>query len=220
MSQTNAAATRERAQLFIRTGLLDADLEAQQLAVAIYQSLSTGTPVTKQALAGILDIAPARVETLLADYPYSAIDFDGAGAITAFGGLSLTKTAHEFKTAGADLYTWCVLDALFLPEIIAGNATLRTHCPGSGDEIEVELDPKRIRSHRPEGIVMSIVGPDREACRDDLRGAFCQHVLLFRGESTFREWSQDRDDVAIVSLEEAHTLGIERNACRYPDIGF
>ena len=107
-----------------------------------------------------------------------------------------------------------------MPQIIGSRAILRTHCPTSADAIEVHLDPNRSVSHRPDRVVMSVVAPGKQVLRDDLRGAFCQHVLLFRDEPAFHDWAMDRKDVAVVTLDEAHTLGAQRNTSRYPDIVF
>ncbi len=65
---------------------------------------------------------------------------------------------------------------------------------------------------------MSIVGPDSEACCDDLRKAFCDHVNLFKDEQTFTAWSQARQDVGSVPLQEAQLFARQRNALRYPDV--
>jgi len=63
--------------------------------------------------------------------------------------------------------------------------------------------------------VMSIVAPNKESCRENLRGAFCNHVNFFADENTFRDWRGDRPDVAHVSLEEAQELARQRNQYRY-----
>ncbi|MFP6774836.1 MAG: organomercurial lyase [Alphaproteobacteria bacterium] len=221
MNQTAAANTREMARQYIHDGLLFfSGEEMQRFSIAICRRLAAGRPAAMAALGEDLGLAPARVEALLQGYPASGMDIDADGAVIACGGLSLAETAHIFEIDGRMLHTWCVLDALFLPEIIGKPAILRTRCAGSGDRIEVHLAPDRIISHSPNGVVMSIVGPDRQACRDNLRGAFCQHVLLFRDAPAFHDWARDRDDVAMVSLQEAHEIGVERNASRYPDIRF
>jgi len=217
---TNYAAIQEDARDYIRHGLIQTDHDTQHLAVAIYRLLASGSPVTRAELANVLEMAPEQLDIFLAAWPSSGIEFDADGSIVAFGGLSLSQTAHSFVLADAKLYTWCVLDALFLPEIIGTEAILETNCAMSGQDIEVRLNPDGIVSHRPDSIVMSVVAPDGEACRANLRVAFCQHVNLFHDKAAFREWSRDREDVAAVSLREAHALGAERNASRYPDANF
>ncbi len=116
MNQTAAANIYERARQYIRDGLLFfSGEEMQRLSVAIYRRLAAGRPAAMADLAKDLDLAPARVEALLEDYPVSGMDMDADGAVIACGGLCLAETAHKFEIDGRMLHTWCVLDALFLP---------------------------------------------------------------------------------------------------------
>src|SRR5262249_60788868 len=141
-----------------------------------------------------------------------------AGAIVAFGGRSLTPQRHRFIAGGIQIHTWCVFDALFLPEILGQPAMLRTRCPASGAELVVALLPGALAEPRPPGAVMSIVAPDRSACCASIRHGFCDHVSLFRDEVTFAAWSRGRSDVSCVTLEEAQRLARTRNRQRYPGI--
>lgn len=187
------------------------------LTLALYRLLGEGMPVRRTALAKFLSLPPAQLEPLLNALPRSAIEFDTAGAITAFGGLSLTPASHSFRAGNVELYTWCVFDALFLPEILGKPATVSTRCPSTGEAIEIELTHEAILSSRPSEPVMSIIAPDHKACCESLRGAFCDHVNLFVNERAFRDWAAGRPDVAHVSLEEAHDLALQRNHTRYGD---
>lgn len=187
------------------------------LTLALYRLLGDGLPVHRTALEKWLDLSPAQVDSLLNDLPRSTIDFDAADAITAFGGLSLLPANHRFKAGNRELYTWCVFDALFLPEILGKPATVSTLCPATGETIEIEMTPRTIVYSRPSEPVMSIIAPDSAACCENLRSAFCNHVNLFVDDRAFRDWATDRPDVAFVSLEEAHELALQRNRYRYGD---
>lgn len=187
------------------------------LTLALYRLLGEGQPVRRTALEKCLSVSPAHVDALLKDLPHSTIDFDAAGAITAFGGLSLTPANHRFKTGNRELYTWCVFDALLLPKILNKSAKVSTCCPATGETIELEMTPGAIVSSQPSEPVMSIIAPDSAACCENLRGAFCNHVNFFVDERAFRDWAADRSDVAHVSLEEAHELALQRNRYRYGD---
>src|SRR5260370_23097371 len=140
------------------------------------------------------------------------------GAIVAFGGLSIVPTHHRFVTKDAELFTWCVFDALFLPEILGKSATLTTHCPGSGAKLTVDLEPGSVRAVQPAGCVMSIVAPDAEACCSDLRKAFCDHVSLFGDERAFGAWSRGRPDMGYLTIQEAQLFARQRNALQYRDV--
>ena len=204
---------------YLKQGYLRANTpEIQRMSVMLTRLLGRGRPVTPQELAAACGVSRDRIGQLLGEFPPSALEWNAEGAITAFGGLSLAPTRHRLVAGGRELYTWCVLDALFLPEILGADAILRTHCPVSATELTVDLSPGTVHAARPSGTVMSIVGPDREACCANLRTAFCDKVNLFRDAQTFATWSRGRDGVGCVTLAEAQDFARQRNALRYPDI--
>jgi alkylmercury lyase len=197
--------------------------ELQRLSVTLYRLLALGAPVARERLGMGCGLPKRRIDQLLLEFPATNLGFDEHGQVVAFGGLSVVPTHHRFEPEEAEhytsgLYTWCVFDALFLPEILGKPATLVTHCPSSGIEIRVNLAPGRVRSASPSDCVMSIVGPDSDACCSDLRKAFCDHVNLFKDEQTFIAWSQAHQDVGSVTLQEAQLFARRRNALRYPDV--
>src|SRR5437660_1154752 len=103
----------------------------QKLGVALYRRLARGSAVTREQVAAACGVSPQQVARLLDQFPPTALEFDAHGAIVAFGGLSLVPTQHRFVAAAIELHTWCVFDALFLPELLGKPATLVTHCPAS-----------------------------------------------------------------------------------------
>ncbi len=204
---------------YLRQGFLRANTpEIQRMSVALARLLGRGLPVTREQLAAACGSSRERIGELLDEFPQSALELDARGAIIAFSGLSLAPTRHSLVTDARELYTWCVLDALFMPEILGTNAILTTHCPASGAGLIVDLSPGIVRAARPSGTVMSIVGPDREACCDNLRNAFCDKVNLFRDAQTFAAWARGRGDIGCVTLAEAQDFARQRNALRYPDV--
>lgn len=192
--------------------------DTQELSVTIYRLLDLGEPVTREQLGRASGFSPERIGQLLEDLLSPALELDVQGTVTAFGGLSLTPTQHRFIAGKVELYTWCVFDALFLPEILGKPAILSTHCPASGTKLTVELEPGRLQAATPSGAVMSIVAPGRQASWDNLRKAFCDQVNLFRDVQTFIAWSKGREDVECVTLEQAQQLARQRNALRLPDV--
>jgi alkylmercury lyase len=192
--------------------------QMQRLSVALYRLLGRGAPVAREQLAAACGLSREQVERLMAEFPPTAVELDGRGAVVAFSGLSVVATHHEFVTDEAKLHTWCAFDALFLPEILGKSATLVTHCPASGAELTVELAPGELRAARPSNTVMSIVTPDRKACCDNLRRAFCDQVNLFLDHQTFIGWSRGREGAGCLTLEEAQLFARRRNALRYPDV--
>lgn len=210
---------RQSLGAFLAEGYLaENTAELQRLSLAAYRLLARGAPVSKAELADALAISEAQVSTLLDTLPQSVLDHDADGRITAFIGLSLAPSAHSFTVGARRLHTWCVLDALFLPELLGQGATVATTCPASGETITLELAPERIISANPPGTVMSVVAPDIQSCRENLRGAFCSHVNLFAGAEIFTDWAKTRPGAAYLPLAEAFDLARQRNRERYPDI--
>jgi len=210
---------REAFAAYMRRRVLEENTpELQRLSVELFRVLGRGAPATREQLGIACGLPTERIDQLLLEFPPTNFRFDEHGQVIAFGGLSLVPTHHRFQTEDAGLYTWCVFDALFLPEILGKPAALVTHCPGSGAELTVDLAPRQLRSVPPSGCVMSIVAPDSDACCVNLRSAFCDHVNLFKDEQTFTAWSQSRQDAACVTLLEAQIFAVQRNAVRYPNV--
>jgi alkylmercury lyase len=213
------ALVRDRFVAYLRDGLLArTTTETQRLSVALYRLLGRGAPVPREALAVATGLPPERVDALTDALPPTSLEHDADEAIVAFGGLSLEPTRHRFVAGAIQLHTWCVFDALFLPEILSRPAMLRTRCPASGAELVVALLPGELAEPRPPGAVMSIVAPDRSTCCASIRRGFCDHVSLFRDEAAFAAWSRGRSDVSCVTLEEAQRFARACNRQRYPDM--
>ena len=66
--------------------------------------------------------------------------------------------------------------------------------------------------------VMSWVNPDIDRCRDDLRGAFCNHVSLYASIAAFEAAEIGRSGAIAIPLSEAFVLARQRNRQRYPEI--
>lgn len=185
------------------------------LTIELYRQLGQGDPVERSTLAHKLKEPVSTIDRRLAELPKSTIEYDRAGDVVAFGGLSVVPANHTFTVDGRELYTWCVFDALFLPGILGKSATLATQCPVRGHTIEIALSKDSITSCRPSDPVMSIVVPDRAACSENLRGAFCNHVNFFADETAYDEWAADNSDVSFLSVDKAHELAKQRNEHRY-----
>ncbi len=197
---------------------LDNPPELQRLILATYSELTKGEPVTRTNMSGVTCLDTGHIGRLLELMPESAIEFDTSGDITGFIGLSIWPSRHELKVAGRTLYTWCAFDALFLPEALDRQATIRSVCPQTSAEIEIELAPRRILAADPGDVVMSIVSPHKDDYRGDLQDAFCCHVNFFRDRGAFDLWADNKAHVQSVGLDQAFDLARMRNRRRFPDI--
>ncbi len=204
---------------FLGDGYLECNPPAlQELSIAAYKLLLDGKTITPADIAVDMGIEPKEISKLFELIPECAYESDDRTGITAFIGLSITRTNHEFIIADRTLHTWCVLDGLFLPQVIGRSAIIKTKCPATGTEIHVELYPKGITSAAPEDMVMSVVDPDRDACCENLRGAFCNHVNFFANKGTFMEWADGKPEYGCVTLAAAYQMAMARNRARFPDI--
>jgi len=220
MEAEDQTATRTAAEALSAGYLPNNSPAIQRLSISIYSALSRGRPVDAAALAARLDCGELEIENLLSALPPSVIDRDGDGRITAFIGLSLSPTRHRFELDTRTLFTWCVLDALFLPELLGEEARVATQCPESDILIVLRVAPVRMVDCQPPAAVMSMVAPEIAACRDDLRGAFCSHVSFFANRGSFDRWAKGRLGTTCVPIGEAYDLGRRRNKARFPDIAF
>lgn len=189
--------------------------ELAQLTLALYRQLGCGQPVTLAYLSACLNISFNEVRAMVDGIPRSTIEHGSSGAITAAGGLSLHPTNHTFQVGDLTLFTWCVFDSLFLPQILNRSATLITRCPVTCRKIEIFLDPDTVTHSNPTNPVMSIVTPGKKTKRASLRAAFCNHVNFFADEATFLKWRVDKPEIGQVSLLDAHKLALARNQYWY-----
>lgn len=204
---------------FFETGYLGGNPpDLQRMSLAVYRLLLAGEPITPGDIAASTGLEEARISELFKLIPDSAYDCNDRTGISAFIGLSTTPANHRFEVDGRTLYTWCVFDGLFLAQVIGKDAAIATTCPATGAGIRVRLSPAAIVSASPEGVVMSLIDIDAEACRNDLRGSFCNHVNFFASEAAFRGWADGQPGHECVTLDQAHQLAVERNKTRYPDI--
>lgn len=204
---------------YLERGLLAVNSpELQRLSVTLYRLLARGAPLARAELALACELTEERLDQQFSQLLPTSLETDDRGAIVAFGGLSLRPTRHQFVAARTKLYTWCVFDALFLPQILNKPATLVTRCPILQKELIVELAPGRLRVAEPTDCVMSIMAPDREACCSNLRRAFCDRVNLFVDRAAFAQWSSGNNNSDWITLAEAQLLARRRNELRYPAV--
>ncbi|GAB4531149.1 MAG: organomercurial lyase MerB [Parvularculaceae bacterium] len=220
-SNTENAGILNGLRAFLKQGYIAGNTpDMQRLSLAAHRLLAEGRPVSLTRLAQAAGLSPDGARRLFETVPASAYEANDDGEITGFAGLSISPANHEFQLGGNRLYTWCVFDALFLPELLQQNAVLRTRCPATEQSIELGLAPGRIIDAAPSSAVMSILDPDHDACCNNLRGAFCDHVNLFASEDGFAQWANARGNAACVSLKTAMMLARQRNRFRFPDISF
>ena len=138
------------------------------------------------------------------------------GAVTAFWGLTLSKTKHRFHIDGRDLHTWCAWDALFLPPLLGTMADVGSACPVSGEAIRLRVSPRGVDAVHPETAVLSFVIPTEADIERNLIETFCCHVHFFASPEVGNERVRSHRGPFLLSLTDAWQIGLRKNTAQYP----
>lgn len=204
---------------YLRTELFPrGDLVSQRVLLGLYRQIATGDPVTIESLDATLGIDGVAVKEVIELVDPSRVQYDEAGRIIAFAGLSQAPTGHRFIFGEHELFTWCAFDTLFLPQLLGGTARVSSSCPVTDTEIRFTVTEDGLEDTQPNGAVMSFVMPDVEKCCADLRGAFCNHVNFLASRQAGAVWQERNTDAAIITLDDAFALGRIKNRSDFRDV--
>lgn len=189
--------------------------DEQIVSLSIYRLLVKGKPVSKRVLAEVSGIPVDRVEKILSSW--SGIYFNDVNEIIGYWGLGLVEMPHQFIVDGITLYTWCAWDALFIPQLIEKSAMIRSTCPISKQNIQLEVAPKGIESLTPESTLITFIDPpSSEKIKDDLVGCFCHFVHFIYSADEIKKWeSEHQGSYLYLEPNEAYELGQLKNRTQY-----
>lgn len=201
-----------------------------RLGLVVIRRLAEGRPVDRDGISpsATTDGDPWESLTQL------GAQFDERGRLTAFGGLSLTPTAHRFRIGERELYTWCAADTLFLPALLGVSAVVESTCPVTGSTIRVRVAPDGIEGADPAEAVVSFIVPAEGEVEDSacgpascgsaspgsdgevdwqklvgVEGAFCGKVHFFRSAEAAAPWLAAHGDAVVLPLSNAYELSRE-----------
>ncbi len=204
---------------FIDKGYLETNsIELQRLTISAYRLLAKGKPCSIAEIGLATGLDPKIVEEQICSLPDNTLERNGDGDIVALIGLSLTEGNHRFIVNGNHLFTWCAFDGIFLPELIGLPAVLKSSCRQTGNAITINVSPGGIEQSDPSSAVLSLVSPDAETCRTNIRGAFCNHVNLFESYDAFALWSKVNGGELAIDMGDAAIMAKRRNFERFPDV--
>ena len=185
----------------------------QHAALALYRLLAKGRSVTAEQLSAASAVPVPAVHDMLAKW--HGVQRNGDGAVTAFWGLTLSKTKHRFRVDGQDLHTWCAWDTLFLPPLLGAMGEVESACPGSGEAIRLRVGPRGVEAVHPETAVLSFVTPTEADVERNLIETFCCHVHFFASPEAGKQWVGDHRGAFLLSLTDAWQIGTRKNAAQY-----
>lgn len=185
----------------------------QRVALTLYRVLAKGQPVTAEQISAASDVSRAAVVEMLATW--RGVHRSASGAVTAFWGLTLSKTKHQFRIDGRELYTWCAWDTLFLPPLLGVVADVESTCPVSGMPIALRVGPRGVETVRPATTVLSFITPSETEVESDVIETFCCHVHFFISPSAGKRWSAEHRDTFLLSLTDGWQIGVRKNSIQY-----
>ena len=207
---SNARATEAMRKYTKPGGLLDYGQDLSRLLVRLMRELAYGHPVPTERVDRIVaDVGsdPEEAHKLLRE----VTERDADNNVVGIMGLSLNDTPHRFYVNGTRMSTWCAADTLFLPAVLGQTATVESKSPVTRERIRLTVSPQGVEEVDPAGAVRSmvIVDPDDAdmGSVEAIWGTFCHHLFFFASREEAARWAAGRDDIEILSVDEAFELG-------------
>jgi len=205
----SARATEATRKLTRPGGLVDYGPDLSRLLVRVIRELAQGRPLPKERVDQIIgDLRIVREGAYR--FLREEAERDADGEVFSIMGLSLNDTPHRFYVNGARMSTWCAGDALFVPAVLGRTATVESKSPVSGERVMLKVNPQGVEEVHPVSAVVSIVIVDLDQANmgsvEAIWGAFCRHIFFFASREEAERWAAGRDDIEILSVEEAYEL--------------
>lgn len=190
----------------IAGAVIDLDEEQRRIAVALYELLADGDPVTTDELAERSGAALTTVGARLSAWP--GVFRDGDGRVIGFWGLALPEMAHRFQAEGGKpLYSWCALDPLLIVPVINRSAKVESKDPVTGSAITMTVTPEGIHDLVPASAVMSFVQPDGPFDQSVIE-TFCNYVHNFASLESGQRWASTHEGIVLLPTLEAFEVGL------------
>ena len=188
----------------------------QRVSLASYRLLAKGQPVTTDHLSDASGVPRGAIAEMLANW--HGVERRTDGAITAFWGLTLSKTKHVFRIDGRELHTWCAWDTLFLPPLLRTAAEVQSVCPVTGQRIRLTIEPAGVQSVEPKSVALSFLLPTKAEIERSITETFCCHVHFFASSDAANRWVSERPGTFVLTLEKAWQVGAQRNATQFDSV--
>lgn len=185
----------------------------QRAALALYRLLAGGQPVTADQISKTTGIPGETVAEMLARW--HGVHRSADGAVTAFWGLTLSKTKHRFRIDERELHTWCAWDTLFLPPLLGASAEVESICPATSEPITLKVGPQRIEATHPKAAVLSFLTPHESDVERNVIESFCCHVHFFASPEAGKRWIAGHPRTFLLSLMDGWQIGVRKNLAQY-----
>jgi hypothetical protein len=116
--------------------------------LAVYRDfLGHGEPPTVAAVAEALGTSKAEAEAAFRRLEEQRVLVFVPGTLDVWMANPLCAVPTDFRVATAHGSWWgtCVWDAFGIPAMLAADATISTHCPDCGEELELRVEAGSLR---------------------------------------------------------------------------
>ncbi len=194
----------------LRNGVLNFGPDLSRLLIRTLRQLAKGNPLTSRQVDDIiadLGIPQNGAHRFLRE----VAERDPADSIIGIMGLSLASHPHRLYVDGKCMSAWCAEDTLFLPTLLKQMASIESSSPVSKERIRLTVSPERVEEVSPADAAVSIVIMDTDKLDiksvESIWTTFCHHVHFFASRKEAEQWAGGRDDIEILSVEEAFEFG-------------
>jgi alkylmercury lyase len=185
----------------------------RRLALATYRRLARGMAASPVEIAEDAGLETEEAQRILGDW--IGVYRDEAKRVIGFWGLTIGKRKHRFEVDGAQLYTWCAWDTLFLPELLEKSARVESICETSGKPVRLSVSPNRVESADPGSVCISFLTPNNSRFQQDIVQNFCHYIHFFRSRKDGEAWIAKTPGTFILSLDEATELADRKNQLQF-----
>jgi alkylmercury lyase len=182
------------------------DEEGRRIAIAVYDLLAQGDPVTPAAVAAHAHEREAVVHATLKAWP--GVFWDDEGRVVGFWGLAIPEMDHHFQAEGGKpIYAWCALDPFLIVPVIRRPARVESKDPVTGEPITMTVTPQGLKDVSPASAVVSFLAPTKPFDFDVIE-SFCNYVLNFASRESAERWAAEREGIVLLPAAEAFEVGL------------
>ena len=179
--------------------------QSRPIAVALYELLAQGEPVTVAEIAAHASVPDAVVLGKLKAWP--GVFWDDQGRVVGFWGLAIPEMDIRFHAAGGKpIYAWCALDPFLIVPVIGRSARVESKDPVTGEPLTMTVTPEGIKDLSPASAVVSFIAPDKPFDFDVIE-TFCHYVLNFASRESAERWASERDGIILLPVSDAFEVG-------------
>ena len=190
----------------IAAATIDIADEGRRIAIAVYDLLALGDPVTPAEIAAHARENEALVVATLKGWP--GVFWDDEGHVVGFWGLAIPEMDHHFHAEnGKPMYAWCALDPFLIVPVIGSPARVQSKDPVTGEPVTITVTPRGIMDLSPTTAVVSFLAPNKPFDFDVIE-SFCHYVLNFASAESAERWAAEREGIILLSAAEAFEVGL------------